>query len=92
MIDMWADNWAEVINLSTAWVHIELSPECRGAVMSNAGRTRCGRCEWRSSARLADVGTEHGARFALFVLAVIGSAFDAALVERITADANAADV
>ena len=66
------DQWATSLVLRAAFMHIRLSRSCIGYTIASSGRTICGACEWRLSARLADAGELGGARFALFALAAIG--------------------
>lgn len=67
--------WAERLVLAAAFMHVAFSASCTGYAIASSGRSSCGRCAWRLSGRLRDVGDESSARFALFALAMIGQTF-----------------
>lgn len=66
------DDWAEALVQTSAWLHVDLSPDCTGWTMASSGRAVCGLCEWQCSARMTDAGEVRSARFVLFALAAIG--------------------
>lgn len=79
-----ADEWATTLVTSSAWIHLSWSPVCLGWALTHNGRVTCGRCNWRISGRLDDVGTTRSARFALLALAQIGQAFGWGLIDALT--------
>lgn len=75
------NDWAAALITAATWAHLSHSPVCLGAVIEQGGRALCGRCGWRISARLEEVGTARSSRFAIFALASIGANFTWKLVD-----------